>query len=254
MIRAVVADDEPLIRDFLKARLEAAGDVAVVAECVDGDDAIDAIRSREPDVVFLDIQMPGRDGFGVIEAVGPAKMPLVVFVTAYDEYAIQAFEVHALDYLLKPFDADRVARAVERVRTTLADRDRTQLADRLERVLAAVGGDRERPHSLPVRIGERIELVRVADIDWVQAESNYVTLHAGPRALVIRETLGSLERKLDPRAFARVHRSYLVNLSRVKHLHPLFHGEYELVLTDGTRISTGRTYTHVVQRLARGLM
>ena len=252
MIRALIADDEPLIREFLRGRLEAIGDVCVVAEAGDGAEAIEQIRAHAPDVVFLDIQMPGCDGFGVIRDVGTAKMPLVVFVTAYDDYAIQAFEVHAVDYLLKPFDQDRVRTAVDRVRERLAAREGAQLAERLEKVLAALGGDRDRRHTLPVRIGERIDLLRIADIDWVQAESNYVTIHAGPRELVIRETLGSLERKLDPKTFARVHRSYIVNVTRVKQLHPLFHGEYELVLQDGTRIGTGRTYTHVVQRLVRG--
>jgi two-component system LytT family response regulator len=180
-------------------------------------------------------------------------MPLVVFVTAYDEYAIQAFEVHAVDYLLKPFDADRVAAALDKVRVRLAAREGSRLAERFEQVLASLGAGRDRPTAIPVRIGERIELVRMADIDWVEAESNYVTIHAGPRELVIRETLGSLERKLDPKTFARVHRSHIVNLSRVTQLHPRLHGEYELVLADGTRIGTGRTYTHVVQRLTRGL-
>lgn len=252
MIRAVIVDDEPLIREFLRSKLEPIADLTVVAEAGDGVDAIEKIRASSPDVVFLDVQMPGCDGFAVIEQLGAAMMPLVVFVTAYDEYAIQAFEVHAVDYLLKPFDADRVSRAVDQVRTRLAARDGARLSERLEKVLAALGGDRDRSQTLPVRIGERIELLRIADIDWVEAESNYVTIHAGQRKLVIRETLGSLERKLDPRTFARVHRSHVVNLTRVKQLHPLFHGEYELVLHDGTRISSGRTYNHVVQRLTRG--
>ena len=253
MIRAILADDEPLIREFLRANLAREPDVRVVGECGDGDETVDAIRSRPADVVFLDVQMPGCDGFEVIRAVGAAQMPLVVFVTAFDDYAIQAFEVHAIDYRLKPFDEDRVARAVEQVRVRLVERNRGQLAERLEQMLqmqaaGKAGGARR----IPVRCGQRIELLDAADIDWIEAESNYVTIHVGKRTHVIRETLGAVERRLDPTVFARVHRSYVVNLSRVTQLHPLFHGEYELVLSDGTRISTGRSYTHVVQRLLKG--
>ena len=253
MIRALIADDEPLIRNFLRARLEALADVRIVAECCDGTEAIHAIRAHAPDVVFLDVQMPGCDGFGVIETIGVSNMPLVVFVTAFDEYAVQAFEVHALDYLLKPFDAERVAAALERVRARLASKEDVRIAETLEKLLAVVGRDRQRPRAIPVRVADRIELVPVADVDWVEAEGNYATIHAGARALVIRETLVSLERRLDPQIFGRVHRSYIVNLSRVKQMEPLFHGEYELVLADGTRIPTGRSYTAIVQRLAHGL-
>ena len=249
MIKTVIADDEPLVRAFLRSNLELAPDVRVVAACADGDEAVAAIHVHAPDVAFLDVQMPGYDGFEVIEAIGPSQMPLVVFVTAFDEYAIRAFEVHAIDYLLKPFSGERVLRAVERVRVRLAERARAHQADHLEKVVQAIRAGRQRTPTLPVRVGDGIELVRVSEIDRVEADSNYVVVHAGARALVMRETLGAIERKLDSTLFVRVHRSHLVNATRVRQLRYLFHGEYELTLTDGSRIGTGRTYSHAVQRL-----
>ena len=252
MIRAIIADDEPLIREFLRANLAKERDVRIVAECGDGDEAIEAIRLHPADVVFLDVQMPGCDGFSVIGAVGADRMPLVVFVTAFDEYAIQAFEVHAFDYLLKPFDADRIAAAIARVRDRLDERTRGQLAHRLEQLLAS-GPTRglSYPQRIPVRNGPHIDMITVADIDWIEAESNYVTVHAGKRSHVMRETLSAIERRLDPTRFVRVHRSFLVNVSRIARLNPLFHGEYQLVLADGTRIASGRTYSHVIRKLIR---
>ncbi len=251
MIRALIVDDEPLIRQALRSNLVSEPDVQVAGECGDGDAAIAAIRSLNPDVVFLDVQMPGTDGFGVVEGIGPAHMPLVVFVTAYDEYAVRAFEVHAVDYLLKPFDAERVQRAVAQVRLRLREKGTGDFARRLENVLAIVERQTQWPERLPVRSGQKIELVAVNEIEWVEAESNYVLIHTRGRTHILRETLGSFEKRLNPAKFARIHRSYVVNVSRIKELRPLFHGEYEIVLADGARISSGRTYADVLQRLLR---
>jgi two-component system LytT family response regulator len=249
MIRVLLVDDEVLIRNALRAKLAGEPDIAVIGECGNADETVQAIASLRPDVVFLDVQMPGQTGFAVLEEIGVDKMPLVVFVTAYDEYAVRAFEVHALDYILKPFDRERVQKALERVRIRMRERERGDLATRLEQLLAERAGQRQWPDRIPVRSGTKIELVRAADIDWVEAESNYVVIHAKGRTHVLRETLTSFQQTLDPNVFARIHRSYVVNLSRVRQLRPMFHGEYEVELSDGTRISSGRTYQDAMRRL-----
>ena len=241
-ISTLIVDDEPLARERLRVLLGADPEVEVAGECADGFEAEEAIRSLAPDLVFLDVQMPERDGFGVVEAVGVDRFPVVVFVTAYDQHALRAFEVHALDYLLKPFDEERFARTLARAKAqvrSVAD------GDVQRRVLSLVEELRARPAHLErvmVKTGGHLAFVRTDEIDWIKAEGNYVRLHAGGAAYMLRETISNLEAQLDPERFLRIPRSTIVNLDRVAEIHPLFHGEYRVVLRDGTKLTLSRGY------------
>jgi two-component system LytT family response regulator len=257
-IRVIVVDDEPLARRHLHALLSAEPDVAVVAECGNGLEAVAAIRAQRPDLVFLDIQMPELDGVGVADAIGAASMPLTVFVTAHDDRALDAFRVHALDYLLKPVDRSRFALALARAKDTLRGRVARDPA-RLEAMLAALRPRRDGVSpTAPVAPGERLAvriegrtlLVRVREIDWISADDNNVVLHAAGRALRIRETLSSIAERL-PSDFVRVHRSAMVNASRVVEVRPAPHGEYVIVLADGVEVASGRRFRDAVHALVR---
>jgi two-component system LytT family response regulator len=246
-LRVLVVDDEPLIRLGIRRVLEAVPDVVVAGECGAGPEAIAALSSGAHDLVVLDVQMPGCSGLDVVREVGPSRMPAVIFLTAFDEYAVQAFEVNAVDYVLKPFEPERLALAVARARNRIATRAESTLAARLEALLSS----RREPalERLVVRDGERYELVTVDAIDWVEAANNHVQLHCGARRHLLAETLTSLERRLDPRRFLRVHRSRIVNATRVVAVHVLMGGAYELELRDGTRLTSGRQYREAVQSL-----
>lgn len=246
-LRVLVVDDEPLIRLGIRRALEAVPDVVVAGECGTGPEAIAALSSGSHDLVVLDVQMPGCSGLDVVRAVGPSRMPAVIFLTAFDEYAVQAFEVNAVDYVLKPFEPERLALAVARARDRIATRAEGALAARLESLLSA---HREpRLERVVVRDGERYELVPVDAIDWVEAANNHVQLHCGARRHLLAETMTSLEKRLDPRRFLRVHRSRIVNATRVVAVHVLMGGAYELELRDGTRLTSGRQYREAVQSL-----
>jgi two-component system LytT family response regulator len=246
-LRVLVVDDEPLARDSVRLALAADPDVLVVGECDDGDSAVDAIAALAPDLVFLDVQMPGLDGFQVIERVGAARMPLVVFVTAYDRHALKAFEVHALDYLLKPFDDARLREALARARRDgagLAER-LTALVERMAREGAARGAYVTR---FVVRRGDRATPVRAEDVDWIEADGNYVVLHVRGAAHRLRTSLGALAAQLDPRRFARIHKSTVVNLDRVRELQPWFGGDYVAILVDGRQLRVSRSFAASVLR------
>ena len=249
-LRVVIVDDEPLARDNVRLALAHDEDVTVVAECVDGDAAVEAIDLLRPDVVFLDVQMPGRDGFGVIEAVGPGRMPAVIFVTAYDAHALRAFEVHALDYLLKPFDDARVRGALDRARRAAAgdgalEERLTALVEQMAR--RGAGGGRHVTRFV-VRHGDRASLVRAADVEWIEADGNYVVLHARGGAHRLRASLRTLAEQLDPRQFARIHKSTIVNLDRVRELQPWFGGDYVAILGDGRQLRVSRSFAAGVLR------
>ncbi len=248
-LRTLIVDDEPLARERLRTLLAAEPDVVLAGECGNGREAADAIRRHGPDLVFLDVQMPGWNGFEVIREVGVARMPAVVFVTAYDEYALGAFDVHAVDYLLKPFDAARFREALRRARA------RAVGGDGAGRMAALVGDGSPPPgraERLAVKSAGGISFVRVDELDYAEACGNYVRLHCGAARHLIRETMSALEARLDPTRFARVHRSALVNLERVKELHPLFHGDWEIVLAGGARLTLTRHHREHVQRLLSG--
>ena len=247
-MRVLIVDDEPLARERIRDLLGSQPDVRAVEECGNGEDAVAAIRARPPDVVFLDVQMPGLDGFGVLDQVAPAPLPLVVFVTAYERHAVRAFDVHAVDYLLKPFDADRFAAAMDRTRGRLAAGSDGLAAQAVHRLLEAMRARAPKPAEvLSVRSGHRIVPVRVDEIDWVAAEGNYVRLHRGRSSYLLRETMACLEQALDPRRFRRIHRSTIVNVDRIAELVPWFGKDYKVVLRDGTELTLSRSY---VERLA----
>jgi two-component system LytT family response regulator len=252
-VRVLIADDEPPARAKLRRLLDADPEAAVVGEAASGTEAVEMIERLRPDLVFLDIQMPGADGFGVLQAIDPAVMPHVVFVTAYDEYALRAFEVHAVDYLLKPFDADRfrtaLARAKERGRAR-PSAGGDALDERIRRVLAEARPAPAYLERVLVRTGTRAVFLRTDQVDWLEAEENYVRLHAGQESYLVRGTLAGLEERLDPARFIRVHRSHIVNLASVRELHPWSHGDWMIVLRDGRELMLSRRYRDRIPELA----
>ena len=249
-LRLVIVDDEPLIRLGIRQAVAAIPGVEVAAEYGSGDEAVAGIAAHAPDLVLLDVQMPGASGLDVVRRVGPGRMPAVVFITAFDEFAVQAFEVNAVDYLVKPFDPDRLQHAIERARTRLEAQGAGALVERLTALLES--RPERPPERVVVRTGDRFELVPVDAIDWIESADNYVQLHCGAKQHLLGETLTSLEKRLDPRRFRRVHRSRMVNTSRIVAVHALMGGTYELELRGGTRLTTGRQYREAVQQIIRG--
>jgi len=247
MIRALIVDDERMARKRLRTLLAREPDIEVVGECATGRSAVEAIRAQSPQLVFLDVQMPEMDGFAVVRTLGVDAAPMIVFVTAFDQYAIQAFEVSALDYLTKPFDRDRFRSTLMRVRRQIelaraaevgGDRElRTRLAALLSRLDPPSHVDR-----LMVKEGGRVIFLRTDEIDWVEAAGNYVKLHAARDTHLLHEGLGSLAERLDPARFIQIHRATLVNLDRVREIQPWFHGDAVVVLRDGTKLNVSRTY------------
>lgn len=269
-IRSLVVDDEPLARRRVLRLLREEPDAEVVGSAATGDEAVEAVRTLSPDLLLLDVQMPGRDGFGVLESLGADDLPHVVFVTAYDHYALRAFEVHALDYLLKPFDAARFHQAFGRAREQIRRRETREHRRRLIGLLGELAGrgdaagapeagaappDAPQPvERLLVRAEGRILFLRTEEIDWVGAQGNYAELHVGAATYLIRETMGELEARLDPRRFLRVHRSTIVNLDRVRELRPWFGGDYRVALLDGTELHLSRIYrSRAAERLGMPL-
>ncbi len=251
-VRVLVADDEPLARERLRTLLAPEDWLEVVAECPTGTDTIDAIGRLEPDLVFLDVQMPGASGFEVIEAVGPARMPLVVFVTAFDHYALRAFDVHALDYLLKPFDRQRFHDALVRARQHLERPSNGDLERRLLELVQDLKPAAQRLERFVIKSGGRVFFVRADEIDWIEAAGNYVKLHVGTDAHLFRDTMNAIEAQLDSETFFRIHRSHIVNIERVKELQPWFNGEYVVFLKNGARLTLSRSYRDKLQeRLGR---
>jgi two-component system, LytTR family, response regulator len=247
-IRVVTVDDEPLARLGLRRAVERDTDFTLVAECAHGLEAVDAVRSLRPDLLVLDLQLPGLDGFGVVEAVSADHMPALIFATAFDEHALRAFDAHALDYVLKPFDAERLQRAFDRAKALVRLRQLDRLGESLRAALEAT----QRPGGLErivLKSGGRISFVSVDEIDWIEAADNYVQLHVGGETHLVHGTLGKLEASLNPETFLRVHRSAIVNVTRIRTLEPLFHGEYRIVLDSGDEVTSGRTYRDRLERL-----
>lgn len=251
-IRTLIVDDEPLARERLASLLQAEKDVEVVGQCRDGEEAVTAIHDHNPDLVFLDVQMPQMNGFEVIESIGTEKMPLVIFVTAYDQHALKAFQVRALDYLLKPFDRERFADALARARKQM-ERDETgDIGRRLLALVKDLRRDQPRTERLVVKSGGRLFFLRTDEIDWIEAAGNYVRLHVGTTSHLLRETMNAIEGRLDPEKFFRIHRSRIVNMERIQELQPWLNGEYAVLLRTGTRLTLSRGYREKLQeRLAR---
>jgi len=249
LARTLIIDDEALARERLRQLLQTEPEIEIVGECADGRTAIDTIQRQSPDLIFLDIQMPELDGFAVLNAIQKDPMPVVVFVTAYDKFALKAFEVHAVDYLLKPFDRERFQTALRHALDQVKHRGEKGLAERQSATLAELKPPSTMPERLPVKSGGRVVFVRTADIDWVEAAHNYIVLHVGKESHLMRETMSAFEERLAPEKFVRISRSTIVNIDRIKELQPLFYGEYSVTLHNGTRLTLSRRYRDTLQRL-----
>jgi two-component system LytT family response regulator len=241
-IRTLIVDDQLLAREQLRRMLKDEPDVEIVGMPASGPEAVEAINRLAPDLVFLDVRMPELDGFEVLSQVQPSQMPAVIFVTADDDSALRAFEVHALDYLVKPCAPDRLRKALERARDRLASKQTSQMQLRLAALLEDLSAEPKRADRLAVKSDGRIILVRLADIAWVEAADNYVKMHTGAEEYLWRGTLNSLETRLPGDRFVRISRSTIVNLEQIKELHPMFHGEYIVVLRNGARLTLTRSY------------
>ena len=248
-IRTIIVEDEPLARERMLNLLETDDDIEVCAECGDGRSAVEKITELEPDLLFLDIQMPELDGFGVLAELSIPKLPAVVFVTAYDQFALKAFEVHAVDYLLKPFDRGRFREALQRAKTRIASTQAQPAADNLRALIADLRPDSKAIQKIAIKSSGRVTFVKVEDIDWVEAADNYVNIHSGTASHMLRETMTALSTRLPTEKFVRINRSCIVNLERVKELQPLFHGEYAVILHDGTKLTLSRNYRSNLARL-----
>ncbi len=241
-IRTLIVDDEPLARDRVKRLLRDEPDIAIVGEAASGAEAVTAIKFEKPDLVFLDIQMPEKTGFEVIRALDQKTLPTFIFVTAYDQYALEAFEVHALDYLLKPFNRERLERAVARAREHIESKMRGNLDERLASLLADLKGEKKYLERLVVKSVGRVFFLKTDEIDWIEASGNYLKLHTGRESHLIRETMNNIEAKINPEKFLRIHRSTIVNIDRIKELHPMFSGDYDVILQNGTQLTLSRNY------------
>jgi two-component system LytT family response regulator len=242
-IKVLVVDDELLGRKRIRSLLSKHADIEIVGECVNGREAVEAIQNLKPDLVFLDVQMPKIDGFGVVEIIGAENMPAVIFVTAYNEYAIRAFEINAVDYLLKPFDKKRFEKAVDRAKREI-QKGTDKFDGRIERLLAQLKDSSESKYlkRITVKTDTHIFFLPVEEIKWIKASGNYVEVYAYKTIHLIRETIGQVEKKLDPEKFARIHRSAIVNIDFIDKMHPLFSGDHLIVLRDGTKLNMSRTY------------
>jgi two-component system LytT family response regulator len=254
MLRTLVVDDEEIARRGLRIRLERAGDIDIVGECSNGREAVAAIERLAPDVVFLDIHMPELSGMEVAESLPSERPPRIVFVTAFDHYAIRAFEVHAIDYLLKPIDDERLAATLEHARACVHEQRNGAYA---RQVLAAfeglrqdgLAGEAALSDRITVPNGDRLTVVRVLDIDWVGALGNYVSLHVGKKSHLLRETISAMEQRLATHGFVRIHRSTIVNIHRVTELRSLSNAEFSVGLVDGTTLKLSRNYRDALERL-----
>lgn len=250
-IRTLVVDDEPLARERLTSLLFNEADIDIVGQCRDGEEAVASIMNLSPDLVFLDVQMPQMSGFEVIEAVGGERMPLVIFVTAHDQHALKAFQVKALDYLLKPFDRERFSDALQRARRQVEREETGDLGRRLLALVKDLRKDQPRSERLVVKSGGRLFFLRADEIDWIEAAGNYVRLHVGNTSHLLRETMNALEGRLDPEKFFRIHRSRIVNMERIQELQPWLNGEYSVLLRTGTRLTLSRGYREKLQERLR---
>lgn len=247
-IKTLIIDDEPLARRNLRLLLEQDPQIEILDECRNGREAVKAINTMSPDLIFLDIQMPEMDGFDVLERVGPKKVQAIIFVTAFDQYALKAFDVHALDYLLKPFDDERFAHALERAKRQIEAREIDRLSQRLLALLEGRESERKGSKQQPdyltrlmIKVAGRVTLLKVEEIDFIEADGNYAKLHVGRKSHLLREKMHDLEGRLDPAKFVRIHRSVIVNLDRIKEMHPHFNGDYIVVLEDGRKLRLSRT-------------
>jgi two-component system LytT family response regulator len=247
LIRVLIVDDEPLARGVLREMLQSDPEVVIVGECGNGKEAVEAIKELNPDLLFLDIQMPEMGGFEVLDALDEGQAPHLVFVTAYDQYAVRAFEVHALDYILKPFDRERFEVSWQRAKAQVLRERNGGVEQKILSLLEDLKAGTKYLERLVIKSSGRIYFLETNEIDWIQAEGNYVSVHTGKKSHLLRETITSLENQLDPKKFLRIHRSAIVRIDRIKELQPWFHGEYHVVLNDGTQLTLSRNYRDRLQ-------
>lgn len=250
LLTVLLVDDEPLAREGLRLLLAPDADIGEIHDAKNGYEAVAAIREKRPDLIFLDVQMPEMDGFGVVREIGAERMPPVVFVTAHDQYAIQAFEISAIDYLLKPVTAERFTRALARVKARLDSRSGDETNRQILSLLEAMASPTRYLKRLAVRSAGKTILVDVDDIDWIEAAENYVQLHTSRGSQLLHVTMNTVEKSLDPAVFLRIHRSVIVNVSRIRELQPVMHGEYAITLSSGARLQSGRNYSERLKALA----
>jgi len=248
-IRTLIVDDESLARDRLRQLLQAEPEIEIVGECADGMQAVAIIQKETPDLIFLDVQMPELDGFGVLQAIRTEPPPVIVFVTAHDKFALKAFEVHAVDYLLKPFDRERFKKALTRALDRVKHRDNTTPDQAQAALLAELKPAAKPPERLAVKTGGRVIFVKVGDVDYIESAHNYVELHVEKQSHLLRETLNAIEARLPQDKFVRISRSVIVNIDRIKELQPLFYGEYSVTLHTGAKLTLSRRYRDKLQQL-----
>ena len=248
-IRTLIVDDMPLARERIKTFLAESKEIEIVGECRDGGDAIAAIQKLKPDLVFLDVQMPGLNGFEVIELIGVEQMPAVIFVTAFDEFAIRAFEVNAVDYLLKPFNEERLSKTLKRAFRDIRHKQTGRLDRQLEKLLAEVKKETKYLQRIIIKSGDHTILLATSDIDWISAAGNYLEIHVGSETYLLRERLSVMEQKLSPDLFIRIHRSTIVKIDFIKAMHPLFNGDHLVVLCDDTELNMSRTYYEKLKQI-----
>ncbi len=247
-IRALVVDDELLGRQIIREMLEDHSDVEIVGECVNGYEAVAAIQEQSPDLIFLDVEMPEMSGFEVLSALKTERIPMVIFVTAYDQYAVRAFEVHAFDYLLKPFDRDRFEKAMRRAKAQIARQRNGTTDQRILALLEELKAESKYLERLVIKSEGRVFFLDTDDIYWIEAEGNYVRVHNGKKSYLLRDTVSSLESHLDPKKFLRIHRSAIVRIDRIQELQSWFHGEYRVILQNGTQLTLSRNYRENLQK------
>lgn len=248
-IRTVVVDDEPLALEGITNLLRAERDITIIGTCGDGEKAVALIEKQRPDLVFLDVQMPELDGFGVLEALDSHTLPIIVFVTAYDRYALRAFDVHAVDYVLKPIDAERFSETLRRARQRLALKESNGLDRELKGLVEELKSRNRRFDRVVVKSGSKILFIKTDDIDWIEASGDYVKLHIGKNEHTIRGRISELESRLDAAQFLRIHRSTIVNLNCIKEMQPIFYGDYSVILQNGQRLTLSRTYREKLSTL-----
>jgi two-component system LytT family response regulator len=248
-IRTVIVEDEPLARERLRTLLEEDPEIAIVAECGDGRSAVNVINEQKPDLVFLDIQLPERNGFEVLSDLGPENLPAVVFVTAYGQFAVKAFDVHAIDYLLKPFDVERFERALRRAKEQIERKDTKVQSESIRELIGSLRPERPGPKRISIKSSGKLIFIRTDEIDFVEAADNYVKVRTGGNVHTVRDTLGAFEDRLPADDFVRISRSCIVNVDRIKELQALEYGEYEIVLLDGSRVRLTRGYRKNLDRL-----
>jgi two-component system LytT family response regulator len=250
-VTALIVDDEPLAREWIRSGLAAETDIEIVGECGDGFQAVQKIGELAPRLIFLDVQMPGLDGLGVLEMIGADEGRAIVFVTAFDQYALKAFEAHAVDYLMKPFSHDRLREAVRRARTRIGRPPSEEVGESLKALVEDLRRERAYPEWFLLKKDGRSYFLKIRDIDWVESSRNNVRLHVGSDVHVMQETTAGIEARLDPRRFMRIHRSTIVQIDRIREMHPWFNGDYTVTMRDGTQLTMSQTYRDKLKQFRR---